>query len=53
MVGADLYSMSERAAYESGKAKATLQGRDEWYRSEEQREAAGVAKGMSNYALSP
>lgn len=48
-VGADLYSMSERAAYESGKAKATLQGRDEWYRSEEQREAAGVAKGMSNW----
>lgn len=36
-VGADLYSMSERAAYESGKAKATLQGREEWYRSESPR----------------
>ena len=48
-VGADLYSMSERAAYESGKAKATLQGRDEWYRSEEQREAAGIAKGAANW----
>ena len=48
-VGADLYSMSERAAYESGKAKATLRGRDEWYRSEEQREAAGIAKGAANW----
>lgn len=48
-VGADLYSMSERAAYESGKAKATLQGRNEWYRSEEQREAAGIAKGAANW----
>ena len=48
-VGADLYSMSERAAYESGKTKATLQGRDEWYRSEEQREAAGIAKGAANW----
>lgn len=48
-VGADIYSMSERAAYESGKAKATLQGRDEWYRSEEQREAAGIAKGAANW----
>lgn len=43
-VGADLYSMSERAAYESGKAMATLEGRDAWYQSEEQRKAAGVGK---------
>lgn len=48
-VGADLYSMSERAAYESGKAKATLQGREEWYRSEEAREAAGIKKGASTW----
>ncbi|MDD6437933.1 MAG: SusC/RagA family TonB-linked outer membrane protein [Prevotella sp.] len=48
-VGADLYSMSERAAYESGKAKATLQGREEWYRSEEQREAAGIKKGAATW----
>ena len=47
--GADLYSMSERAAYESGKAKATLQGRDEWYRSEEAREAAGIKKGADTW----
>jgi TonB-linked SusC/RagA family outer membrane protein len=44
-VGADLYSMSARAAYESGKSKETLAGREEWYRSEEQRQAAGIAKG--------
>lgn len=44
-VGADLYSMSSRAAYESGKSLETLAGREEWYRSEEQRQAAGVAKG--------
>ena len=44
-VGADLYSMSERAVYESGKALATLAGREEWYKSEEARKAAGVATG--------
>jgi TonB-linked SusC/RagA family outer membrane protein len=48
-VGADLYSMSERAVYESGKAKATLQGREEWYRSEEAREAAGIKKGSATW----
>lgn len=48
-VGADLYSMSARAAYESGKSKATLQGRDEWYASEEQRQAAGIPKGSANW----
>ena len=36
-VGADLYSMSARAAYESGKSPETLAGRDAWYRSEEER----------------
>ncbi len=40
-VGADIFSMSERASYESGKAMATLEGRAEWYASEEARRAAG------------
>lgn len=46
-VGGDLYSMSARAAYESGKSKETLVGREGWYKSEEQRQAAGIAKGSS------
>ena len=41
-VGADIFSMSERSAYETGKAKETLVGRAEWYASEEARRAAGV-----------
>ena len=41
-VGADIFSMSERSAYETGKAKETLVGRAEWYASEEARKAAGV-----------
>ena len=41
-VGADIFSMSERSAYETGKAMATLEGRAEWYASEEARRAAGV-----------
>ena len=41
-VGADIFSMSERASFESGKAKETLVGRAEWYASEEARKAAGV-----------
>ena len=41
-VGADLYSMSMRSAYQTGKAMETLPGRDEWYRSEDAREAAGM-----------
>lgn len=48
-VGADLYSMSARAAYESGKSKATLFGREEWYKSEEERQAAGIAKGSASW----
>ena len=48
-VGADLYSMSARAAYESGKSIGTLAGRDAWYQSEEQRQAAGIAKGSSDW----
>ena len=41
-VGADLYSMSMRSAYQSGRAKGTLEGRDEWYASEEARKAANM-----------
>ena len=44
-VGADIFSMSERSAYETGKAKETLVGRAEWYASEEARRAAGVTNG--------
>ena len=40
-VGADIFSMSERSSYETGKAKETLVGRAEWYASEEARRAAG------------
>lgn len=45
-VGADLYSMSARSSYETGKSLATLDGREEWYRSEEERLAAGVPAGQ-------
>ena len=48
-VGADLYSMSARASYESGKATGTLEGRDAWYISEEQRQAAGFPKGSADW----
>jgi TonB-linked SusC/RagA family outer membrane protein len=40
-VGADLYSMTARSLYSTGKSKATLEGRDAWYRSEEERLEAG------------
>lgn len=42
-VGADLYSMSMRSAYQTGKASGTLAGREEWYQSEEARLAAGMS----------
>ena len=48
-VGADLYSMSARAAYESGISPETLAGRDAWHRSEEERLAAGIAKGADTW----
>ncbi len=41
-VGADLYSMSMRSAYDTGKAMETLTGREEWYQSEEARLAANM-----------
>lgn len=43
-MGADLYSFSMRSAYLTGKANATLAGREEWYRSEEARKAAGMTE---------
>jgi len=42
-VGADLFSMSMRSAYATGKAEETLAGREEWYRSEEARKAANMS----------
>ena len=55
-VGADLFSMSMRSAYATGKASETLEGREEWYASEEARKqanmtldewrAAGLCKGL-------
>ena len=41
-VGADIFSMSMRSAFETGKAMETLEGREEWYMSEQAREAAGM-----------
>ena len=41
-VGADIFSMSMRSAYQTGKASATVEGREEWYASEEARKAAGM-----------
>lgn len=43
-MGADLYSFSMRSAYLTGKATGTLSGREEWYRSEEARKAAGMTE---------
>ena len=34
--------MSMRSAYQTGKAKGTLAGREEWYTSEEARKASGM-----------
>ncbi|MCD8193824.1 MAG: SusC/RagA family TonB-linked outer membrane protein [Tannerellaceae bacterium] len=48
-VGADLYSMSARSSFESGKSVETLTGREEWYRSEEARQAAGIPKGAPEW----
>lgn len=41
-VGADIFSMSMRSAYQTGKAMGTLEGREAWYNSEEQRLASGM-----------
>lgn len=42
-VGADIFSMSMRSAYQTGKAMETLAGREEWYASEENRFASGMS----------
>ena len=42
-VGADLFSMSMRSAYATGRASGTLEGREEWYSSEEARKAANMS----------
>ena len=47
--GADLFSMSARGVYESGKAMETLAGREEWYKSEEKRMELGYAKNDPNW----
>ena len=41
-VGADLFSMSMRSAYATGKASETVEGREEWYASEEARKQANM-----------
>ena len=38
-LGADLYSMTTMHAAQAGTLKMTLEGREEWYRSEQEREA--------------
>ncbi len=43
-VGADIYSMTARSMYSSGKAEETVEGRDAWYKSEEMRLAAGISE---------
>ncbi|MBR0297372.1 MAG: SusC/RagA family TonB-linked outer membrane protein [Bacteroidales bacterium] len=42
-VGADIFSMSMRSAYLTGKASGTLAGRAEWYASEEARKEANMS----------
>ncbi len=41
-VGADIFSMSMRSAFQTGKATETLEGREAWYTSEEKRMASGM-----------
>ena len=41
-VGADIFSMSMRSAFQTGKAPETLEGREAWYTSEEKRMASGM-----------
>ncbi len=43
--GADIYSMSSMMAHSNGTAKATLEGRKEWYLSEEERKQANIETG--------
>lgn len=43
--GAELYSMSSMMAHSNGTAKATLEGRREWYQSEELRKQGNIQIG--------
>lgn len=43
--GAELYSMTSALAANYGTSKRTLEGREEWYASEQARQAAGVNAG--------
>ncbi|MBO5596450.1 MAG: SusC/RagA family TonB-linked outer membrane protein [Bacteroidales bacterium] len=42
--GGDIFSMSTMKSYVNGTATATLEGRTEWYQSEQRRMAAGVSE---------
>ena len=43
--GADIYSMSAMQSHVNGTSKETLEGRQEWYSSEQKRQSAGVPAG--------
>jgi hypothetical protein len=43
--GADLFSMTSMQAHTNGTSKETLEGRKEWYESEEARMSQGIAPG--------
>lgn len=43
--GADIYSMSAMQSHVNGTSKETLEGREGWYRSEQQRQSAGIPVG--------
>lgn len=43
--GADMYSMGNALAHSNGTSKNTLEGRDAWYASEDERSAQGIAPG--------
>ncbi len=43
--GADVYSMTTMSSYVNGTATATLEGREGWYQSEQQRKAEGKTSG--------
>ncbi|MHA7109407.1 SusC/RagA family TonB-linked outer membrane protein [Sunxiuqinia elliptica] len=42
--GAELFSMTNQSAYINGASTASLEGREGWYRSEEERRAAGATE---------
>ncbi len=44
-VGADMFTMTDRSLVKSGKSMKTIEGRDAWDRSEEERISAGILAG--------